>query len=427
MKFPKHIGKTLTRMFLLVLCSILIGTTLMVGLYAIPTDRAFAHVNASQDMYGKDMFQYWAGNYTYSRLSNSTDSLILMHAIYRPYDSAVDNALLNPSPSTASSEAENLVNYLNGKEGGYWDYTRYWHGYLLYMIPGLQIFTVAGMKIVMMYVQFFLSMLVIYLLGKRNKTYMLLYGIVTLFINPVTTVMTFQNADIYCIMMIFMILLLKYNDWLNQKDRYLLFFALNGVLVAFIDYLTYPLVAYGIPLITVLLINGYSFKESLKRMILNSIAWCWGYAGMWMGKWIMADLLTGTSSIKEGFQAVLFRTVSGVSVPDKTDTYFFTLKQIFSHILDWPMIALAGIALLVLIFSVYRKKRIIISAKDYLHAAAAIALVGIVPFAWYFVVRNHTIVHPHLEYRQLAVSIWAVLVILAMPYAPVSDKNSRPS
>jgi hypothetical protein len=271
----------------------------------------------------------------------------------------------------------------------------------------------------MMYVQFLLSVLVIYKLGKLNKVYMFMYAVVTLFLNPVTTVLTFQNADIYCIMMISMILLLEYNHWFKENNRYLYFFAANGIAVAFMDYLTYPLVAYGIPLITVLLINNYQFKESIKQMIFNSVAWVWGYAGMWAGKWIITDMLTEHDIIRSALNTTLYRMTGDTqAITDVEGTYLFTLTHIFDKSVDRPVLILAILAAVIMLACICKGKFKYHNTKEYFMDIAAIAAVGIVPFVWFFVVRNHTIIHPHLEYRQLAVSIWALLVILAIPFVP---------
>lgn len=401
------------RLFILVVASILIASVLMYMLYSIPTGRAFASALNSVDMYGEDLIANWSGDAIYSRLSNHTDSLMIMHALYRPYDTKIENAFLTPSPDYGLSQPENLVHYLYREEPlASADYARYWHGYLLYLIPALQFFDVGEIKTLMMYAQIILLTFVVYELGKRSKAYILFYCTIALFINPITTVMTFQNADIYCIMMIFMFILLKYNDWLSRNNRYLYFFALNGILVAFVDYLTYPMAAYGVPLITVLLINDYKFKDSVKIVVYNSFAWIWGYAGMWAGKWIMCDLLTGSDSIASALSGVTQWTAADMSVAGfETTSYGFTLSYLFDYINEPPMIVLGLMIAVMFCICMYQGRFRFKNPAGFLSSTAAIALVGLAPFAWYFVLRNHTLIHPHLAYRQLAVSIWALLAI----------------
>ena len=153
-------------------------------------------------------------------------------------------------------------------------------------------------------------------------------------------------------------------------------------------------------------------------MILNSAAWGWGYAGMWAGKWIMADLLTGSNTVRTALNTVIYRmTGETQSITDVEGTYTFALSHIFNKSVDRAVWILGILAIFLLCICVFGKKVRYASFKDYAAAIAAIAIVGVVPFVWFFVVRNHTIIHPHLEYRQLAVSLWAVLVMLAMPFS----------
>lgn len=417
--------KHVVRLFFLVVVSILIASVLMYMLYSIPTGRAFASAQRSADLYSEDMIANWSGDPIYSRLSNHTDSLMIMHALYRPYDTKIENAFLTPSPDYRLSQPENLVQYLHREEPlGSSDYARYWHGYLLYLIPALQFFDVGEVKMLMMYVQIILFAFVVFELGKRSKIYMLLFALVALFINPVTTVMTFQNADIYCIILIFMLILLMCNDWLSQSGRYLYFFALNGITVAFVDYLTYPMAAYGIPLITVLLINDYKFKESVKVTVCNSFAWLWGYAGMWAGKWIMCDLLIGSDSISSALGGVTQWTSGDMTAAGfQTTSYGFTLSYLFDYINEPALILLGIVGIVMICICLYQNRYRFRDLKSFFAATAAIAVIGLAPFVWFFVLRNHTLIHPHLAYRQLSVTIWAVFAISVKSCAKTSPSD----
>ena len=119
------------KLFLLVAGAVLAGALLMILLYSVPTDRAVRYAEASANLYGEGLIENWSDGASHSRLSNSTDALMIMHAIYRPYDSVVDNAMLNPHPQYDGAEGavQNLSHYLAGeKEDSLGEYARYWHG-----------------------------------------------------------------------------------------------------------------------------------------------------------------------------------------------------------------------------------------------------------------------------------------------------------
>ena len=82
----------------LLLISILLGTVLMIGVYALPTGRIENNVERSSSLYinGENKINNWVGNLRYGRLDNGTDSTMINAAICREYDSVIQNAMLNP-------------------------------------------------------------------------------------------------------------------------------------------------------------------------------------------------------------------------------------------------------------------------------------------------------------------------------------------
>ncbi len=47
-------------------------------------------------------------------------------------------------------------------------------------------------------------------------------------------------------------------------------------------------------------------------------------------------------------------------------------------------------------------------SREQLSMVIPVLVIGILPFVYYFVVRNHTAIHPWLEYRELAVTVFSV-------------------
>ena len=213
---------------ILIVCSILIGTVLMMGIYVLPNDRLISNVEKSSSLYinGENKINNWVGNLRYGRLDNSTDAAMIDAAMCREYDSIVENALLNPIYNlklsvTANNNSSNISLYFNEDNiEGVSNYSRYWHGYLLYLVPGLTLFTVGEMRMLMMAVQFILAMILLFGIGiKLGIKYMLPYMAAIIFINPVTCALNFQNADVYIISMLSCICILYFNDFLNRNHN----------------------------------------------------------------------------------------------------------------------------------------------------------------------------------------------------------------
>ena len=401
----------LVKLFILLLLCIIIATVAMIFVYSIPVDNVLRHAKESIELYTTDIINTWSGGNRYSHISNSTDCIMINHAVCRYYDSAIDNAMIAPEIFYDQTDrVGNLVSYLSGNTNYYIeDYARYWHGYLLYMVPGLLIVNIGGLKTIMMFAQFILNLFVIGEFYKRNKMYSLLYAITVLFINPVTTVLTFQDADIYCIMMIFMIIILKYHEYLQKNNRYYYLFLINGAMTCFFDFLTYPLVAWGIPMATVMLLSKKDLKNKMFDVITLSLTWLLGYAGLWIGKWIMVIILTDFNMISEGLGYILHRT-TGTYLGEEI-TFSSVLKIMWESVNDVPMLSLYLIALCVIGFYAY-KNRFKLN-KSFITEVLPYIFVFLVPIGWFFVVRNHAYLHPWLEYRHMAVCLWALTIIIS--------------
>lgn len=390
--------KTILKVLLLIIICIVAATLLMNFVYSLPLDRIIANAENSINVYSENIVKQWAGWTRYSHISNTSDEVMINEAICRPYNSSISNALLNPHYNVS------LEGYFKGLSTGIENFGRYWHGYLAYIIPCLLFTNAGGIRMIMLIVQFLLIVTMVIELGKYNKIYSYIFAITVLFINPITTAISFEDADIFIIMMVFSIIILKYNEWLKKNDRYIMLFTLNGIAVAFIDFLTYPLVAWGIPLSIMLLINKDNFKNNFFKILFMSIAWVSGYALMWAGKWVVASLFTSENIIADGINQVLFRTAG--------DSYTFleTLEKIWTSINDVPMLLLYVIAIVVLIIYAIKHKLKLSINKDNLSEILPQLIICISPFVWYFIVRNHSYVHPWFEYRELAVTVWTILI-----------------
>lgn len=411
-------SNTILKMVIILIVSILLGTILMMGIYSLPTDNIRNNVENSTSLYEKDenKIDNWIGYLRYGKIDNFTDSIMINMALCREYDSTIENALLNPRFRVR----ENIENYSSSdislfldkdNVSGTIDYGRYWHGYLLYLVPGLLLMNVGGVRMLMMCVEFLLAMLLLYKLSKLDPIYMFAYAITLLFINPITVALNFQNADIYILTLLFSNIILFFNDWLKKNNRYYLLFTLFGILTSFFDFLTYPIVTLGISLVTVLLLNKKDLKQSLKEVILYSISWAFGYLGMWLGKWVVASLLTDTNVIKDAIESVLLRS-SNVDNNGSNISFINALSIFKESIDDVPMTILGVLSVVIIIvYMIINKYKLVIN-KDYFKSIIPFVIVFIIPYAWAFVVRNHFSTHQFLEYRTMAISVLCKLIII---------------
>ena len=54
----------------------------------------------------------------------------------------------------------------------------------------------------------------------------------------------------------------------------------------------------------------------------------------------------------------------------------------------------------------------IFKVKKDVVSAVSFAIIGLYPFGWYSIIRNHSVIHSWMRYRNLAVTIFAISVMI---------------
>lgn len=405
------------RLLSLLFLSICIGLLLLVGVYSISTDRIYNNAKASESLFisGENKIDNWVGYLRHGRIDNSTDSLMINIAVCRKYRSAFVNALLNPysyckeEVFEEGSTSDIRLFLYEDNIGGYSDYPRYWHGYLLYLVPGLLFFNIGDLKFLMMVVELLLAMVLLFEVGKINPIYMFCYAIGLLFVNPITTMINFQNADVIIIAMIFSIAIVKFKDYFLKENNYIVVFALIGICTSYFDFLTYPLVSWGFPMTTLLIIDDSNLKDRILKIVYCSLSWSFGYFGMWLGKWLLTTVFTTQDVISDAMFELTYRS-GNIDNNGKEFSYFDVLLTNYESFNSPAYAALFALSAVVIVaYLIYSKKRIKLS-KDILFKAIPYFIICVGPFAWYFVVKNHSITHSNLEFRNYSITLLNILI-----------------
>ena len=392
-----------------------VGFVLMVGVYAIPKARMVNNINRSRPLLTTEgNYRYWAEDITNTLSDNFSDSLMEDIAINPNTGSLLYDSMINCYvgwQDTANS-SEWLMRVAGGEPfyEGYEQvvYGRYWHGYLLWMKPLLLFFSVPELRLINMAVQLaLLCWLMILLHRELGITGCAVVGTGILILNPITCAMTFHFSDIYYNILITCIVMLKHRKTLERRDDWWKVFLWCGIGVAYFDLMTYPLAALGIPLILYFLLTDHSLLSNIGRMIHYSIDWVIGYAGMWVLKWLIGSAFTGYDLISDGLGAVGLR--SSGALENVNMDYVHVLSENLTAMLTKPVLALAVLLVLAVIIGLFRKQ---FAWKIQWSRLFPILLIGSYPFLWYYVIRNHSIVHVWFAYRVLAITGAAVTGIL---------------
>lgn len=240
---------------------------------------------------------------------------------------------------------------------------------------------------------------------------MIPFTVAVLSMMPISMAISLQLCDIYYITLISTAVVVWKHDKIRNERMYVLFL-LIGMVTSYFDFLTYPFVSLGIPLVVFLAYLDY--EKLVKRffyIILCSAQWCIGYVGMWAGKWILGSILVPESgSLTAATRSILYRG-SNMSSDGQTRLTVFnvTLENLYVY-LKWPVMILIGTTIIYLLWKGIKNKK---SAKDRLLLVTPYLLICIYPCIWYMIAKNHSYEHSFMAYRELSIATFAGLCMLA--------------
>ena len=352
--------------------------------------------------------------YESTTVDNFTDSIILNQAICPVNAPVWEKAVYNYQVNywRGYEQPENLERYLDGEEGfRYQGYTHYWGGYLTVLKPLLLIFDYADILVINIILQTLLAALIIAGLYKTGKKYVILpFLTAVLSMMPITAALCLQLCDVFYIALSVSALIIWKRERIRDERMYLLFL-LSGMMTSYFDFLTYPFVSLGVPLVIFLAyLDKYRPEKRIFYTIVCSAEWCVGYAGMWAGKWILGSILIPEGgALKVAIEAIQYRG-SNLSSDNVHLTVFNVLLKNMYVYLRWPVMLLMGAAAVYLAGRIFWS-RCLTGRKLYM--LIPYAMVCLYPVAWYMIAKNHSYEHAFMAYRELIIAAFAGLCMLA--------------
>lgn len=403
--------RSVVRMSAILLAGVIGGAFCLWAVYLIPVENMQRNVEKSMDIFMEEGENPFVLNgYKGSSLDNYTDAIMLGSAVYGEGDepAAVRAMRVSRASGAADAPMESLATYLEsrGTEGEHTDYARYWHGYLVLLKPLLcfldyvQIRILNGILLIGM-----LSWIVLEFLKKKMWRGAAAYLLSVCSVFPMAIPFSLQFSTIFYIGNIALLLVLKGNSIWKEKDRYLLFFEIVGMCTSYLDFLTYPLFTFGMPMVMCLTLNKeYSLKDKLCFFLKNGIAWGIGYTFMWAGKWLVGSLITGENLLTSVLGIASLR-MSGQAFNESLNRIMAILRNGYIYF-NLAGVILAAVVLVWIFVSVWKK-------RDALNVAELLPLgmAACMPVLWYFVMANHSYIHYWYTFRSLAVSVFALAMI----------------
>ena len=138
-------------------------------------------------------------------------------------------------------------------------------------------------------------------------------------------------------------------------------------------------------------------------MIKICFAWAIGYLLTWFAKWVIVDLFANRTVIKTSLGQLKYRTTGATK-----DIGF--IKGVFT-IYTIYMYGYLSIELLIAILYLFKNRKILLNEIDFVKVLPYIA-VTIMPIAWYFVTKQHSFQHSFFTYRNMALVMIGIPLVL---------------
>lgn len=421
--------KTLLKMIGIVVGAAIIGTILLWCVYKLPVEPMAKNVAASEDVLRAQNDSEFLVNEEYWKTYDLGTNIIMFFEVIQPSSgSALQDALLVPNADYISRWWENwtdvLMEYANDRvysESDHLTYARYWHGYLVFLKPLFLFFKLDVIYIINAIVLIVLSFANIYFINKRLGNYWIAYVLGIFVMHPINIVQSFQLSTVFYAMQITLLLLMIREKWKYEQMMYI--FVLDGILVAFLDFLTYPLVAFAVPALFAYLIEKKEIKQAVFDLISQGFSFVVGYVGMWGMKWIVATVFTKENVIMDAINSVLHRTgvtentndvgFMSIGVPDALERNLLSFFNEQNNIIIFISVLVLGICVFV------KRKSLRLNASN----LVVCSIIASSSFAWIILLSNHCSLHPHLEWRTFSVLIFAIIAFMMSLFESKTQKR----
>lgn len=433
--------KNTVRSIVLLGTSIAMGTVLLCLVYMLPMAPIKRHVFEDVKLLqGEGNYTvFWEG--TFVRMhpnnisietfflnnrgmarDNYTDAIMLGNAAYEDESKSIPEKALCVYRYAKENEMpiDSLQVYLeNGRIDSEISYSRYWHGYLVFLKPLLCFFTYVQIRIINVLLQ---SVLLVFLcretvrkIGGEYATS--LFGAV-LMVFPFAIPFCMQYCTAVYVMLVSSIIYLRHYGYWSRKERTLYYFMMTGIVTSYVDFLTYPLITLG----TLLVISALTTGEKNWFILKHSFMWCVGYFGMWAGKWVLATVATGENVIRDGITQMIFRTSS--TTDTSAENEISAIKAVFANFSSMTNIYYIFVFfLLVLFLAAVMKRQDGYKIKDMV-GQRHFLWIAFLPIIWYCVVKNHSYDHSSFTYRALFVTIFALMTMVVRSCEKIDGSDS---
>ena len=345
------------------------------------------------------------------QMDNFTDALIMnqIYSIDRQHPVKSAMRMIRMSEKGRDWDQTGLLlRMVSGETLEEQHYARYWHGSSFFYRMLFLVTDYTTMKFILFILSSILLLalaLAYYQQAGWAKTLALSAGF--LFTYGFVTQFSLQFFPILALTAVASLIVVKHYQ---SGDFGVLFFVI-GSLACYFDLLTTPLLTLGIPLVVWLSLNkedGFDIKSNLLKTIRFALIWGLGFALTFFTKWALATLVLGQNIFADAYEVSLYRL----------EAEDFTRWDAVTKNFGMLNLGIIGIfAVVCILFNLLKYK------KFGCRKAVLFLLIGLTPYAWYFLLSNHSYQHWWFTYRLQAITIACLFLLLCDGFPMMKDQK----
>nr|WP_308624393.1 hypothetical protein [uncultured Eisenbergiella sp.] len=420
----KKLKELLTMVFFLLMGGI-IGTFLLVLVYCIPLDKIF--FNFSTGVEGMERNPDWHQfifDYDATTIDTFTEALMIK-ASATPMPPTGENVLQYALRGYTLNEeqAKHGLHFYEydwkGKTYTCDSYERYWHGYLVILKPLMYFFSFHDIIFINVTLQM-LMLFAILAAIRKNGADRLILPFICLWLISLQAVIMFgiDYAACFYIYAVAVLCLL-----FNRKimDRYNYFFMAIGMATSYMDFLTWPLITLGVPLIVFIYLRQKEGRlDNVRKIIYASVFWGIGYIGQWGMKWVIASFFLKENVLGDAFSEIgLQSAMADAGNSGESFSYMQVLERNIGVFAKKPFFLLLCIIVIYLLYTIIKNRNSLLIKK-----MMPYAFISLFPFLWYMATKNHSYNHYWMTWRILCISIFAIVCgVVAITDKPIMQRE----
>ena len=419
------------RFVLSILASLIMCISLsLLMIWMIPQGVIRGNVKESAEyLIEKDLFPYIKEGVFNTRQDNYADAILLNIIYYADSSHALASLLEGKYYRPEFSDVDdNLIKAVSDNPEANAEYSRYWHGSMLFIRPLLLFANLKQIRILLAVLAILPLGVSMFLLVRRGLTgYAISLGVGLLAIKVWMIAYSLEYVMTFIVMSstLLGVLWIDKGDESKKQRRLITLFTVSGVFTCFLDFLTTETLPLTIPMLTLIVLADKSgnlrpWKSTLKQIFLHSITFILSYGVTFIVKWLLSAIFLGKEAFKTAFGSVVERSVGSVNVGQtslspKASVFQKIMGAIWRNIgclfpfrdtMDYKTVMFLVLGVCITLFAcIY----LFHSNKYYVDLGILVGVLSLIPIMRFLVLSNHAYLHYFFTYRALLVSIVGLL------------------